>query len=170
MKRNRQAAVTLMELLIVITIICATAMMTPSFLEFAAKARIRQYEQQFFLLVQQARMHAATHRARVTVCPLDDNQTCHRDWNAPISAFEDPAGKRRLNHDGKLIATLPALPLIGVEWKGMGGNRAIHFNLHGHTAVTNGRFRLCRHGRVIRELVLNRQGRLRHSVTEDSQC
>ncbi|QEY61312.1 hypothetical protein FXN65_04315 [Metapseudomonas lalkuanensis] len=170
MKRNRQAAVTLLELLIVITIVCAIAMLMPSFLEFSAKARIRQFEQQLFLLVQQARLHAATRRVRVTVCPLDDNQRCHRNWNAPISAFEDPAGKRRLDHDDKLIATAPALPLIDVDWKGMGGNRAIHFNLHGHTAVTNGRVRLCRQGKVIRELVLNRQGRLRRSVTEDSQC
>ncbi|MFC4864519.1 GspH/FimT family pseudopilin [Pseudomonas sp. JS3066] len=170
MKLSQQAAVTLTELLIVLVIICATAMLAPSFIEFASKARVRHYEQQLFLLVQQARIHAATHRARVTVCPLDDNQMCHRNWNAQISAFEDPTGKRHLNHDDKLIATLPALPLIVVDWKGMGGNRAIHFNLHGHTAVTNGRFRLCRQGKVIRELVLNRQGRLRRSVTEDSQC
>lgn len=170
MQRNGQTAITLLELLVVITLITSIVLLTSPIFELASKSRIRQFEHQLFLIVQQARMHATTQRKRVTICPLDENNSCHSNWSAPISSFEDPNGNRRLDPDEKLITTLAPLRLIEVSWKGMGGNRAIHFNLHGHTSVTNGRIRLCRHEKVIRDLVLNRQGRLRRSVTEDSQC
>ncbi|WP_442969209.1 GspH/FimT family pseudopilin [Pseudomonas sp. Q1-7] len=161
---------TLPELLVTITLIAALSFSLPSLVNFLTRARINQFQDGLFLLVQRARLHAVTQRKRVTICPLGADQRCQRNWNGPISSFEDMNGNRRLDPDEQLISTLEREPRVEVSWRGMGGNRSIHLNLQGHTAVTNGRLRICSNGHVIRDLVLNRQGRLRRGLSKGSQC
>ncbi|MGQ7815617.1 GspH/FimT family pseudopilin [Metapseudomonas furukawaii] len=162
---------TLVELLTtIVLIVTALCFCLPAFMDFFTRARIKQYQSDLTVLTQQARLHALTHRKRVTICPLDSEHGCHRNWNSRISSFEDVNGNRKLDPGEKLISTLEPSELLSVTWRGMGGNRSIHFNMRGHTAVTNGRLRLCSKGKVIRELVLNRQGRFRSNASEGSQC
>ncbi|MFC7295866.1 GspH/FimT family pseudopilin [Marinobacter aromaticivorans] len=53
-----------------------------------------------------ARQHAVMHGEIITVCPLDGNGACGKDWNGEIHAFVDSGNTRKLSANENLLRTI----------------------------------------------------------------
>ncbi|WP_337056555.1 GspH/FimT family pseudopilin [Pseudomonas sp. USHLN015] len=118
--------------------------------------------------IQFARHHAFAHNIRTTLCPLDADNQCSRDWSGTLSIFEDEAGKRELRSEQDLMRILELPEGLELTWRGMGGGHALHFNAQGQTYVSNGTFLMKSIASgTSRRIVVNRQGRVLLKETEE---
>lgn len=54
-----------------------------------------------------ARSTAIQERVTVTLCPLDSNNRCTRDWRHPVTIFRDPARLRALTDPNQVVRIIP---------------------------------------------------------------
>ncbi|MGH8435972.1 MAG: GspH/FimT family pseudopilin [Pseudomonas sp.] len=167
---QRMCGFTLPEILMTLAVMTLLSFIAAPLTDMISSVRTRHFSDQLYALIQQTRLHAMTQRKRVTLCPLSPDGQCTHDWNMALVSFEDANGNRRLDPTEKPLANLDAIRGLDLKWAGMGDGRSLHFNGLGITAVTNGRFTLCRNGLAKREIVLNRQGRLRSQAASNSPC
>lgn|SRR5690554_6000524 len=101
---------TLVELLIVITVIAimlTSAVPAISDLLTGAQRRTAVYDLVSLLAV--ARQEAIATGKIMTLCPLNDNNECGKDWNGEIHLFTDPYNQRKLTAGNQIVRTLPPL-------------------------------------------------------------
>lgn len=155
-----QRAVSLIELIIALALL-------GTLLSFAAPSfgKLLQYNRDEALRnllrnqLQQARTRAILHNSQNWLCGSSDGLTCNGDWSSHwlLIAPRDT-----------LILQQQQLPQRnGLCWRGF--NKSIRFHANGTTPIGNGRFSLCRDGKVVWALTLNRQGRVRDSSAEPHQ-
>lgn len=138
------------------------AMSLPSCLSWVMGHRVAGFSRDLAHAVHQARHLALTEGRRVTLCPLDNEGRCTRDWSKALSTFFDDEGHRVLTSQDHLISLLDVPPGIDLHWGGAGNKRSIHFNGSGLTAISNGTFVVSAStSRIERRIIINRQGRVR---------
>lgn len=107
MRTSKNQGFSLLELMIVVAI--ATILLNialPSLTTF-----VNNYERKSALyglvgMFALARQHAVMTGSMVTVCPLNTNGSCGKDWTGDIHAFLDPYNKRTLSSTEALLRTV----------------------------------------------------------------
>lgn len=99
---------TLVELLICLTIAAILfAGALPASQAWVANNQRRTAAHDLLAFFSYARQHAVQHGEIITVCPLDVNGACGKDWNTNIAMFPDPMNSRRLDANQGVLRLLP---------------------------------------------------------------
>lgn len=162
-----QHAFTLVELLIVLTLVAITGNIAiPALQDFLERNQQQVLYHQISRALQHARSYAVTHRVSVELCASNDGLSCTSDWSHGWLL-------RELNQKSTIAVTL-----LHIDQQRLQSNKSeqkIIFHSNGTSPRGNGRFYSCYKGKVSWQLVINRQGRLRtepdsENITEAALC
>jgi type IV fimbrial biogenesis protein FimT len=172
--RRPSLGLTLVELLVVLAIAATlVGLMLPAMETYVTREHAAAALNQLIGAVQFARTAAITMRRTVTLCPAQDAQMCGpRDtWHSGAVIFVDSDRNGRRDDDETVLRTLPALPPGSrVYWRSFRNRAYLSFTPTGLTAWQNGSFRYCPPSEdptLIREVIINPQGRLRRATDQD---
>lgn len=165
MNIKASGAYSAVELLIALALFAVmAAIAAPNLSALHHRSELRNFHSELHRFIHHARHQARSNHDRVTVCALDESSNqCLRLTYGTLTSFVDSNGNRRLETDEQILRSVHIPERLALHWAGMQPTHSIHFNLRGHTHVSNGTFSIC-HSRLIgshRTLVINRQGRLR---------
>lgn len=107
--------------------------------------------------LQFARTQAVLRGQAQQVCGASNGNACDGDWRRHW-LITDAWGHISRRVDLARPSTLC--------WQGF-GDQSVRFYSNGTSSSSNGRFSLCQAGRLVWQLILNRQGRLRRSDADD---
>ncbi|HBZ94754.1 MAG TPA: hypothetical protein DEO91_14005 [Pseudomonas sp.] len=160
MNRDQHNAYSLVELLVTLTLLgILFSFAIPSFSKLLQDNRDEALRNLLHSQLQQTRAQAVINNRQYRLCGSSDGITCNGDWTAHWLIIT--ATPSQLHHLQKLPAN------NGVCWHGF--SRDIRYQPNGTTKTSNGRFGLCRDGKTIWALTINRQGRVRDSSAETHQ-
>lgn len=166
-----QHGASLLELFAAIAIITTLATLAlPVFtlLEREESARVLQ---QFLSLVANGRSAAIRLGQPVTLCPVDDQSRCIRDWQAGAMLFVDADENRQRDNPEALLAVVHWDDLQGsLSWRAFGNRQHLLIDHFGGLTGQNGNFTWCPpdHGsEPAHQLVLNGSGRFRFARDHD---
>ncbi|MFV3090637.1 GspH/FimT family pseudopilin [Pseudomonas sp. GW6] len=159
MDRNQQKALSLVELLIALLVLgILVTFAVPTFGKLLQDNRDEALRNLLRSHLQHARTQAVLNNHQYRLCGSSNGITCDGGWaNHWLITTNTPA---QIHH----LQQLPANN--NLCWRGF--NRDIRFHSNG-TTLSNGRFSLCRGGKTIWALTINRQGRVRDSSAETHQ-
>lgn len=141
----------------------------PQFAKLKENLEASQFSNDFTLLLQQARTKAFSSQQTVIICPWQ-NSTCTSNWKNPIKSFMDENGNAHLEPNEQVLSTLEAYSAITLDWKGMGSKTYLRMSGRGLTPTSNGTFHLCLRGELFRQIIINRQGRIRSATPITTDC
>ncbi|MDX1458512.1 MAG: GspH/FimT family pseudopilin [Marinobacter sp.] len=104
MSNFRISGFTLVELLVVLAIsaiLLANAI--PGIGQLVNQSQRYSATSELIALINLARQTAIQERTSVTLCPLNETQTCTSDWRLPLVAFRDPDRTKTLVSVNQLI-------------------------------------------------------------------
>lgn len=102
--RNNSRGFTLVELLIVLLLLSTILTQAiPLFGSLVVNAQRQSAASELISLLNLARNKAISEGQTVTVCAINSENKCDRDWTNPIVAFRDPDRLRRINNDRQII-------------------------------------------------------------------
>jgi len=119
--------------------------------------------------VQFSRAAAITGRHTVTLCPSTNGVDCAKrdDWHRGAIAFADVNKNGVADPEDTVLAAFPPLPNGSrAFWRSFRNKSYLSFAPSGLTSWQNGHFRYCPRDsdpRLIREIVVNPQGRVRRA-------
>ena len=101
---NSARGFTLIELLIVLLVVSTILTQAiPLFGTLVVNAQKRAEAGELISLLNLARNKAISEGQTVTVCAINTEKKCDRDWTNPIVAFRDPDRLRRIDDDQQII-------------------------------------------------------------------
>ncbi len=104
---KRMHGTTLPELIICISIIAiATTASIPSLINMITQAQRTEVQNSLIAIFALARQEAIKSQRVLTLCPLDSNNQCGKDWNNDLSVFHDPSNERKLTNKSNLVRVL----------------------------------------------------------------
>ncbi len=153
----RQHALSLIELLVALALLgILLAFAAPSFGKLLQDSRDEALRNLLLGQLQQARVQAVMTNRQHWLCGSSDGTTCNGDWANHWLLVTANASKTLQQQQ---------LPTgNGLCWRGF--NKDIRFQPNGTSPVSNGRFGLCRGGKAVWALTINRQGRVSDSSAE----
>lgn len=102
---------TLIELLIVLIVLSAILTQAiPLFGTIIVNAQKQSAASELVSLLNLARNKAISEGKTVTVCAVNSQNKCDRDWSNPIIAFRDPDSLRRIKNDDQIIRLFQPAP------------------------------------------------------------
>ena len=104
--KTSQTGMTLVELLVVITLISILLSLGSSFNNLIARAAHQSTQAELMGFIKTARTTAIMEGTNVTLCPVGANGKCSNDWSLDLVAFRDEQRLRRLTHNSQVIRTL----------------------------------------------------------------
>ncbi|MBM7063105.1 GspH/FimT family pseudopilin [Pseudomonas sp. UL073] len=165
MPLNRPKAFSLIELLYTLALLSLFAFMAlPAFGQLIEANRIQSLYSLLYRQLYQARASSILHNRDIEVCGSRDGLVCDDHWES---------GWLVRDHDsGEPITQHRLAPTDHLNWSG--ATARIRFRQNGTAPLGNGRFYLCdRKAKVVLQIVLNRQGRMRRvsglESTQDPQ-
>ncbi len=103
-----QRGLTLVELILAITIIgIVAAFASPSLSPLIEKSQRRAVINDTMAMFAMARQEAVLGGRVVTICPLNSDNRCGRDWSKPVTLFYDPKNLRKVNDAEQIIRVVP---------------------------------------------------------------
>lgn len=159
---KRQQALTLIELLMVLSIIGLLLAASPPWLSDTVKrSRVSAATKGLFSGLQSARNHARLHYKEYSLCGSDDGIHCQNSWTKELILFEDVNRNDTLD-DGEAIYHFPvnARGLVIQSRIGFGRQHA-QFNQRGYAGVS-GSFLICdleTPRQILRKVTWNQIGR-----------
>ncbi|MEO7935581.1 MAG: GspH/FimT family pseudopilin [Dokdonella sp.] len=174
MPRKHSMGVTLIELLIVISIIAVlTTMALPSFANLRQSSVSRSARSALSVTINQARIAAAMRRQTVVVCPSANQTDCVRNlrWQHGWIAFFD--SNRDGEHDtNEEILALSQAQSTGISILSTSGRHRIRYQADGTSDGSNLTLTFCdRRGPASAStLVVSNAGRLRSGVPTAAQA
>ncbi|PMG31455.1 general secretion pathway protein GspH [Shewanella sp. 10N.286.52.C2] len=130
-----------------------------------SKSNIRSIQQ----LIQLARNHAISLNARVTVCPIENNQ-CTNNWQQGFTIFIDGGESNIINTGDHILHIAPAFNPNDIVYY---NRKAIIFQPDGLASGTNGTFRYCPeiyNSPFSKAVIVNQSGRIRFSRKNKIEC
>ena len=101
---NSARGFTLIELVIVLLVVSTLITQAiPLFGTLAVNAQKQSEAAELVSLLNLARNKAISEGQTVTVCAINTEKKCDRDWTKPIVAFRDPNRLRQINDDRQII-------------------------------------------------------------------
>jgi len=165
------AGFTLVELLIVIVLISVVASYAiPSMGNLVDNSRRHAAVSDMVSLLNLARNSAILEQHTVTICPLDQTNTCTHDWNTrPVTVFRDPDSDRVLAKGSDIIRVNQVVE--GGQWDANTSSRPyFRFFATGMASYAIGNMTWCpddNNSHLAAQIVVNMGGRLRLSEDHD---
>jgi len=104
----KERGLTLIELLITVSILAMLAVFaTPSLSNMVENSQRRAVINDTLAFFSMARQEAVIKGQVVTLCPLNNDNRCGRDWTKPLTLFSDPDNKRAVSQKSQIIRILP---------------------------------------------------------------
>ncbi len=150
---------TLPELLITLCLLAIVVSIgMPSLNQHLHRNRQENLRHSLLSHLKATRSDAVSGNQRVELCGSSDGVQCDHRWNDGW-LMRDPLTQTALRFSAQTGRDR-------LRWTGAGqANQTIVFQANGNMASSNGRFILCTaEGRVLWQLVINRQGRVRQTV------
>lgn len=162
----RTRGYTLFELLIILSIISIfVAIAAPSLKQLRQRIETVTVIANVEELLNGARIHALINHQTLTVCG-SRGTICDNDWTKGILVFRDVNRNGVINSTDELLNYVPLnIQSATLAWRGFGGNRIV-IEHTGTTFASNGSLLYCPNDSnplYIRQIVINRGGRVRHS-------
>ncbi|MFB2705522.1 GspH/FimT family pseudopilin [Marinobacter shengliensis] len=111
--RQKQSGVNLTELMICLTVIAIVASAgLPSLKGLVDDSQRRAVINDTLGFMALGRQESVINGTLVTLCPLDQDDNCSRDWSQPLTLFKDPGNLRRVASSEQVIRVLPP-PKLG---------------------------------------------------------
>jgi type IV fimbrial biogenesis protein FimT len=160
---GRGAGYSLLELLSSIAIIAVVASLGTSFTPLIHRERSVQAVMDLRALLNFSRQSAITLQQNITLCALDSDQRCERDWlGRDYAVFIDQDEDRQLD-SGEEVLRRGHWPINRgqLHWRAALARKYIVFKLWGETAQ-NGSFHYCPPNLSVRNataIIVNRAGR-----------
>lgn len=158
MQRIRSRGFSLAELLVTLLVVALLASLAaPSLNLYVQRNRQHNLRHSLTSHLRTARSEAIARVQRIELCGSSTGQHCDGTWGKGW-LIRDPATQTRLRY------TLLSSP-ENLTWAGASvASQSITYQANGATVGNNGRFVLCSADqRVAWQLVINRQGRVRHN-------
>lgn len=157
---QQQRAFTLVELLIVLTLLAILAQFAlPTMHDFIQRNQQHALSNQIARALHNARAYAVTHRVGVELCGSQDGLSCVSDWSQGWLL-------REINQSTPVAVTQLNTQQPRLQWSGF--QSTIKFHSNGISPIGNGRFYSCDQQDISWQLILNRQGRLRSASTAEN--
>ena len=161
---NHPAGYSMLELLVGLALTATlTALSTPSFLELRSASQSRESLRAFQTLMQLARHTAVSHQSPVTVCVVDEDRRCRRQWRGALQAlaFIDSDGNREWG-EGETLVQQQTLGGGALRWRASLGRHYLVFRPSGQTRENGSLYYCPPNGNARRAwtLVVNRVGRV----------
>lgn len=152
-----QRGITLIEFIIALALVgILLSLAVPGFTKLVQDNRDKALLNLLQGQLQQARARAITTNRQHRLCGSSDGVSCNGDWASHWLLVTANASQTLQQQQ------LPTAN--GLCWRGF--SQDIRFQPNGTTPVSNGRFNLCRGGKTVWALTINRQGRVRDSSAE----
>lgn len=163
--RTRHQGITLVELLIIVAILAIAAQIAlPAWQQFINNNRSQSAMHAIERTLHQARAMAVTRKVSIELCGSSNGLQCNDQWSQGWILQPRAQGSSQLAPEQVVSLDTGDLEL---QWAGF--QRQIIFHANGFSTASNGRFFMCRDGAIDWQLVLNRQGRLRRSSTQENR-
>ncbi|WP_212630590.1 GspH/FimT family pseudopilin [Pseudomonas sp. KB-10] len=160
MNRRAPSAFSLLELIITLMIFSIVlSMVIPAYSILKDKSAHAALRDQLHASLNHARTHAVLHRTAVGLCGSPDGLTCRNDWSQGWRVYQLKSPEQSL-----LIQQLDKSSRL--RWAGF--DRRLRFQKNGTTPTSNGRFFQCKEGQISWQLIINRQGRVRHASLSEN--
>lgn len=106
-----QRGLTLVELLLTIGIIAIVAVYAaPTLSPIIESSQRSAVINDMLAFLAMGRQKAVINGQVITLCPLNDDNRCGRDWNTPLTLFIDPDNQRAVSQQQQIIRVLPPPP------------------------------------------------------------
>ncbi len=160
MPNHFQRGTILLELLITLSLVVLLATFAfPNLIILIEKNRLTTRFDEYQNALQEARTLAIQQGRTIEVCAYKTDSQCGADWNNGwILRAANAAEPLRLN--------VSLNPEGSVRWSGY--SKTIRFRSNGSSPTSNGRLIVCGHNELIGQLIINRQGRVRHGTSEEN--
>lgn len=155
--RKTTCGFTLTELLITVCVaVIVSTLALPNLSNYLANNRQENLRHSLLSHLKAARSEAVTLMQRVELCGSSNGLRCDQAWSDGW-LIRDPVAGTALRFSRQSGRDL-------LRWVGAGAaSQTVIYQANGTTVASNGRFILCTaEGQVIWQLVINRQGRVRH--------
>ncbi|WP_339511538.1 GspH/FimT family pseudopilin [Pseudomonas sp. RL_15y_Pfl2_60] len=172
MNIKQQQGLSLLELLITLAVLAiALSLSLPGLQRMQQANALSSFSAELVHFIRFTRHQALAKGKRITMCPLDESQTCTKVWAKQISVFEDLDGNRKLDPKDTLMKVLDIPARIELKWRGVGAGKSLHFNGRGITSISNGTFRLGVTGsEQMRHVIVSRLGKVKtRKVTQPTK-
>ena len=158
MPRMRSRGFSLAELLVTLCLLAVLASLAaPSLNQLVQRNRQDTLRQSLTSHLRATRSDAIARARRIELCGSSSGQDCDSAWEKGW-LIRDPATNTRLRYSA--LNSPENLTWVGASL----ASQSITYQANGTTVSNNGRFILCSADkRVVWQLVINRQGRVRHS-------
>jgi len=166
---------TLIEILVAMAIVIAlSSIALPSFADLLIKIRVDNEISSLNRLIFVARNTAINNSKNVTLCPLDDENTCNNSWNKVLSVFVD-------SNNNKIFEPLEGETLISVKSAIVDNDKlqygkkriGLTYSATGHLSGwgQNATFKYCPkgHEKFSRGIVIAVSGRIYKSSSNNNQ-
>ncbi len=156
-----QRGTTLLELLTILSLLALLAAIgIPNFVTLIDKNRLTATFDELHDSLQAARIHAITQGKTIEVCAYTQRAECGTDWTKGWSLRAASTQEiLRINTQSNIKGS--------THWNGF--SKTIRFRANGSSPTSNGRFIVCGKQEVIGQLIINRQGRIRESSSEENR-
>lgn len=169
-RRRENAGVTLVELICVIALLAVLiTLAAPAGQKLMDDAQRRATVHDLLGFFAGARQEAVRRGKVMTLCPLDENNHCGKDWNGPLYLFEDPFNQRRLTDEGRLVGVLPGLRHGRIQVKSL-SRSYFQYRPDGMIFSDLGNLTWCppdNDPRAAAHLIISRGGRVRLAQDQD---
>lgn len=155
MKQRTNLAFTLHELLTTLALICiGLSMALPAYSALKQKSEQEAVRNQLHASLNYARLQAILQRTTVELCGTANGLTCDNNWGQGWRVH-----LRKTPEQAMQIQQLSFTTQL--RWAGF--DKRIRFHTNGTSPTSNGRFFQCQSESVAWQLIINRQGRVRHA-------
>ncbi|MDX1634640.1 MAG: GspH/FimT family pseudopilin [Marinobacter sp.] len=163
---ERVKGFTLLEMIIVVSLILIIATLAvPSGQAMVEANERRTVVAALVGAFSVARNTSIQEKVPVTLCPLDENARCIKDWSRPVTVFRDPGRLRRLVSQDQIIRHVQA-PAAGIVIANSANRRYFGFRGTGMARSAIGNLIWCPDDGDVRQAVqlrINMGGRLQQA-------
>ena len=107
----QQLGITLIELMTAVSIVSITAAITlPNLNDFVIRMEVDAELSELHRLLLTARNSAINSERNITLCPLNNDNKCQRDWRLRLVVFDDRNNNQVLDNNERLIASKAETP------------------------------------------------------------
>lgn len=160
MRSKTQRAFSLPELLCAIVIASILlGFAIPALSSFIEKNQQESLRDSLHAAVNFARMQAVLRKQAVDLCATSDGHHCNNRW-------QDGWMSKLSNAQNSLLNLTKKMDSSQVYWAGF--EQRLRFYPNGTSPTSNGRFYQCSSNGVAWQLIINRQGRVRHATQAEN--
>ena len=160
MRNLHQHAFSLLEVIFTLALIgTGLSVAAPTLSALLERNRQLALRDSLHASLEQARALAILQRYKVEICGSSDGLRCQNDWHYGWLVRRSEDNQNPLEH-------IKLAQGSNLQWSGF--DKTIRFHTNGTSPTGNGRFYQCHNGKIRWQLIINRQGRVRHGSEREN--